>query len=224
MCLNKDVVQYVSHTQIAFERCYLVKSCCDASCKKKMVKSRKRVACKTTGVCTKSSTTFGTAWTASSVTMVSASLDAASRTGAPSMQDSTTNLDASMAMCFQTNFNIVYSIMIVVSRWHGGEGTLPACIRHLCTDPSSRVIKWSTIGYTFQSPVVRTDSILNSGCDISVALRLMALLFIQVLKNATFQQVNALFRIAGIFQTFLDTGKLLPWSAGSPDSSQIDNV
>ncbi|GIY67361.1 hypothetical protein CDAR_255051 [Caerostris darwini] len=31
MCLNKEIVQPVSHTQIAFERCCLVKSCCDAS-------------------------------------------------------------------------------------------------------------------------------------------------------------------------------------------------
>ncbi|GFY11787.1 hypothetical protein TNCV_1529791 [Trichonephila clavipes] len=34
MCLNEEVVQPVSHTQIAFERCCLVKSYCDASCKK----------------------------------------------------------------------------------------------------------------------------------------------------------------------------------------------
>ncbi|GFX16819.1 hypothetical protein TNCV_2517991 [Trichonephila clavipes] len=34
MCLNEEIVQLVSHTQIAFEHCCLVKSCCDASCKK----------------------------------------------------------------------------------------------------------------------------------------------------------------------------------------------
>ncbi|GFW85800.1 uncharacterized protein TNCV_854491 [Trichonephila clavipes] len=31
MCLNKEIVQPVSHTQTAFERCYLVKSCFKAS-------------------------------------------------------------------------------------------------------------------------------------------------------------------------------------------------
>ncbi|GFW93317.1 hypothetical protein TNCV_2604351 [Trichonephila clavipes] len=30
-CLNEDFVQLVSHTQIVFERCCLVKSCCGAS-------------------------------------------------------------------------------------------------------------------------------------------------------------------------------------------------
>ena len=33
-CVN-NFVQQVSHTQIAFEHCYLVKSCCDVSYKKK---------------------------------------------------------------------------------------------------------------------------------------------------------------------------------------------
>ena len=35
MFLNKEVVQQVSHLHIAFERCCLVKSCCDILCKKK---------------------------------------------------------------------------------------------------------------------------------------------------------------------------------------------
>ncbi|GFV19725.1 uncharacterized protein TNCV_479511 [Trichonephila clavipes] len=34
MCLNEEIVQPISHTQNAFECCYLVKSWCDASCKK----------------------------------------------------------------------------------------------------------------------------------------------------------------------------------------------
>ncbi|GFT53054.1 hypothetical protein TNCV_4232021 [Trichonephila clavipes] len=34
MCLNEEIVQRVSHTQIVFERCCLVKRCCDPSCKK----------------------------------------------------------------------------------------------------------------------------------------------------------------------------------------------
>ncbi|GFS98877.1 HTH_Tnp_Tc3_2 domain-containing protein [Trichonephila clavipes] len=34
MCLNEEIVQPVSQARIAFECCYLVKSCCDASCKK----------------------------------------------------------------------------------------------------------------------------------------------------------------------------------------------
>ncbi|GFX84300.1 transposable element Tcb1 transposase [Trichonephila clavipes] len=33
-CLNEEIFQPVSHTQIAFERCCLVKSYCDPSCKK----------------------------------------------------------------------------------------------------------------------------------------------------------------------------------------------
>ncbi|GFV97420.1 hypothetical protein TNCV_2039291 [Trichonephila clavipes] len=41
MCLNEEIVQPVSHT---FERCCMVKSCCDASCKKqKCVPARFRL-------------------------------------------------------------------------------------------------------------------------------------------------------------------------------------
>ena len=36
MHLNKEIFQQISHAQVEFEYCCLMKCCCDASCKKKI--------------------------------------------------------------------------------------------------------------------------------------------------------------------------------------------
>ncbi|GFU76297.1 transposable element Tcb1 transposase [Trichonephila clavipes] len=64
---------------------------------------------------------------------------------------------------------------------------------------------WDTIGYTFQSSLVRIYGTLNSACYISGQLRPMALPFIRALRNYTFQQDNARAHVADIERTFLDT-------------------
>ena len=73
----------------------------------------------------------------------------------------------------------------------------------------------------FRSPFIRIDRSLNNGHYISVVLILMALDFIWVLRNATFQQDNALPHVICIVRTFLDTEntRLLPEPALSPDLS-----
>ncbi|GFX13910.1 uncharacterized protein TNCV_3422211 [Trichonephila clavipes] len=55
-------------------------------------------------------------------------------------------------------------VLFIVSRcrirvwWYRGELTLAACIRHNHTGPSPGVMVWGALGYTSQSPLVRTDS------------------------------------------------------------------
>ncbi|GFT75991.1 uncharacterized protein TNCV_1255141 [Trichonephila clavipes] len=75
--------------------------------------------------------------------------------------------------------------------WHRGERTLAAYIRHRHTGPSPGMIVWGAIRYSSRSPLVRIDGPLNSACYISGVLRLVALLFIRVLRNPTFKQDNA---------------------------------
>ena len=71
--------------------------------------------------------------------------------------------------------------------------------------------------------VVRINGTLNNGHYMSVIIKPVALLFIRGEWNATFQQDNALSHIAGVVQTFLDTGefRLLPCSVCSPNLSAI---
>ena len=64
---------------------------------------------------------------------------------------------------------------------------------------------WGDIGYTSLSPVVPTDGSLNRRYYIFVVFRPVALHFFLALRNATFQQDNALPHAANIVRTFLDT-------------------
>ncbi|GFV28665.1 uncharacterized protein TNCV_3986151 [Trichonephila clavipes] len=93
-----------------------------------------------------------------------------------------------------------------------GERTLAACIRHRHTDPSPGVMAWDAFGYMSRSLLVHTDATLNSAHYISAVLRLVALPFILVLRNPTFQQDNARPHVACIVRTFFDTEnvQLLP--------------
>ncbi|GFU80366.1 transposable element Tcb1 transposase [Trichonephila clavipes] len=82
---------------------------------------------------------------------------------------------------------------------------MTVCFRHRHTGPSPGVMVWGTTGYTFRSPLVRTNGILNSAHYISGMLRSMALPFIRALRDPTFQQNNARPYVSGIVRTFLDT-------------------
>ncbi|GFW82627.1 uncharacterized protein TNCV_3491991 [Trichonephila clavipes] len=98
-------------------------------------------------------------------------------------------------------------------RWHRGEHTLAACIWHRHTGPSLGMTVWGAIGHTFRSSLVCIDGTLNSVRYISGVLRPVALPFIRVLRNPTFQQDNARPHVFGIVRTFLDTEniRLLLW-------------
>ncbi|GFX41218.1 transposable element Tcb1 transposase [Trichonephila clavipes] len=78
---------------------------------------------------------------------------------------------------------------------------------------------WSSIGYTSWLPLVCIDGLLNHARYISGVLQLVALPFIRVLQNPTFNHDNAQLHVTGIVRTFLDTVnvRLLLWSARSPD-------
>ncbi|GFW78030.1 uncharacterized protein TNCV_135001 [Trichonephila clavipes] len=134
--------------------------------------------------------TFAAAWTLSSETMASVILEAASQTGASSMHD---------------------DCHIRVGR-HRCEFTLAACIHHRHIGPSPGVMVWGVIGYTSRSLLVHSNGTLNSARYISGGLRPVALPFIGVLRNPTFQQDNARPHVASIVRTFLDTEnvRLLP--------------
>ncbi|GFU38599.1 transposable element Tcb1 transposase [Trichonephila clavipes] len=155
-------------------------------------------------VCTNSSTMFAAAWTLSSETMAAATLDAASQTEETSMHQNGR----------------------IRVRWHQGERTLAACNLHRHTGPTPGMMVWSAIAYTSRSPLVRIYGICNSAHYISGVLRPVALPFIRVLRNPTFNQGNARPYVAGMVRTFLDTGnvRLLPWPASSPDLLPIENV
>ncbi|GFU50267.1 uncharacterized protein TNCV_301001 [Trichonephila clavipes] len=111
-------------------------------------------------------------------------------------------------------------------RWHCGERTLAACIRHCHTSPSPGMMVLGAIGYTARSHFVHIEGILISAHYISSVLRPMTLPFIRVLRNPTFKQGNARIHAAGIVWTFLDTEnvRLLSWSARSLDLSPIEKV
>ncbi|GFX95749.1 uncharacterized protein TNCV_4886751 [Trichonephila clavipes] len=79
-------------------------------------------------------------------------------------------------------------------RWHRGERTLAACIRHRHPGPPPDMMTWGTIGYTSRLPFVHIDGTLNSARYIS----------------DTFLDTENV--------------RLLPWPARSPDLSPIENV
>ena len=83
------------------------------------------------------------------------------------------------------------------------------CIRHRHASLSPIVLAWGTTGYTTRSPLVHYDGTLNNHRYIFVVLRPVALPFLSALRNATFQQDNALRHVAGIVRTFLDTENFL---------------
>ncbi|GFT02515.1 transposable element Tcb1 transposase [Trichonephila clavipes] len=76
------------------------------------------------------------------------------------------------------------------------------------------------------SPLIHIDGTLNNARYISGEVRLVALSFIQALRNPTFQQYNARTQVVGTVRIFLNTAnvKLLPWPSRSPDILPIENV
>ncbi|GFX68371.1 uncharacterized protein TNCV_2817451 [Trichonephila clavipes] len=123
----------------------------------------------------------------------------------------------------------VYSIKSVASVFCGivvNAHWQRACIRYRHTGPSPGMMVWDAIGYASRSPLVSIGGTLNSARYISGVLRPVALTFIRVPRNSTFEQDNALPHVVGIVQTFLDTEnvRLLPWPARSADLWPIENV
>ncbi|GFW58993.1 hypothetical protein TNCV_2830991 [Trichonephila clavipes] len=85
------------------------------------LESRNRIVCRTTSVCTNSSSTFEAAWTLTSETMAAVILDDASKIGASSMVRTTMNLGARIArhhFC-QMNPSSDYSIKMVATVFGG---------------------------------------------------------------------------------------------------------
>ncbi|GFT89403.1 uncharacterized protein TNCV_4386891 [Trichonephila clavipes] len=85
-------------------------------------------------------------------------------------------------------------------RWHRGERTLAACIRHRHTGPLPDMMVWGAIKNMSRSPLVRIDDTLSSAHYISGVLQPVALPFLRVLRNPAFKQDNARPHVA-----FLDT-------------------
>ncbi|GFT79648.1 transposable element Tcb1 transposase [Trichonephila clavipes] len=114
------------------------------------------------------------------------------------------------------NFCLQHQDGRICIRWHRGERTLAACIRHRS---SPGIMVWCAIGCMSRSPLVRTHGTLNSARFISGVLRPVALPFIRALRNPMFQQDNKRPHFAIIVRTFRDTEnvQLLPWPARSPN-------
>ncbi|GFU28583.1 uncharacterized protein TNCV_467921 [Trichonephila clavipes] len=91
--------------------------------------------------------------------------------------------------------------------WHNAKRTLAASIRHLHTGPSPGMMVLGVIGYASRSLLVRTDRTLNRTRYFSGVFRHVALHFIRVLRNPTFQQNNTQPHVAGIAWSFLDWEK-----------------
>ncbi|GFW85039.1 transposable element Tc1 transposase [Trichonephila clavipes] len=134
------------------------------------------IVCKKRSVCTNSPTMFAAALTLTWEAMAAATLEAAPQTGA---------------------FFLHHQDGRIRVRWHHGERTLAACIRHHHTGPSPDVM-----------------------------LRSMSQPFIRALRNPTFKQDKARPRVTSIVRTILDAEnvRLLAWLACSPDLSPIENV
>ncbi|GFW01909.1 uncharacterized protein TNCV_3028801 [Trichonephila clavipes] len=68
-------------------------------------------------------------------------------------------------------------------RWHRGESTLAACIRHRHTGLSPSMMEKDDIGYTSRSSLVHIGGTLNSACYISGVLRPVDVPFIRPVGN-----------------------------------------
>ncbi|GFU63759.1 hypothetical protein TNCV_3321561 [Trichonephila clavipes] len=134
--------------------------------------SRIGVVYKITNVCPNSSAIFAAACTLSSETVVAVTLDAASQTGASSMHQHG-------CICF---------------RWHRGERTLSACIRHHHTGPSPGVMCVAPFIRALPHPTFQQDNVRPHVAAIV----------------QTFLDTENI--------------RLLPWSAGSPYLPPIENV
>ena len=164
-----------------------------------------------TNDCSKSSTTFATAWTVSSVTMVSVTLEITSQTGAPSMAYSVANLYTEMAWC--RVFRRI-SILFIASWWL--QTYLAALWRtHIgSTDSTSsyRSITWSDdMGAVWMHSSVISDwwqfeQWLLLFCSVKAC---DSTFYLSSSKRYTFQQDNEQPQITGIIWTFLDTEKSL---------------
>ncbi|GFT14912.1 transposable element Tcb1 transposase [Trichonephila clavipes] len=109
---------------------------------------------------------------------------------------------------------------------HRGERMLNNCVIHCHTGPASGIIVWGGIGYHSRTPLVRIAGTLNSKRYISNVLEPVALIYLQGLAKAIFQQDNARPHVARIVQRFFVNHRieLLPWPSRSPDLLPIENM
>ncbi|GFS73542.1 transposable element Tcb1 transposase [Trichonephila clavipes] len=85
--------------------------------------------------------------------------------------------------------------------------------------PAPDIMVWGGIGYHSRTSLVRIAGTLSNQRYISEVLQLVALLYLQGLATAIFQQDNARKHVARIVQRFFVNHQieLLPWPACSPD-------
>ncbi|GFU98057.1 transposable element Tcb1 transposase [Trichonephila clavipes] len=109
---------------------------------------------------------------------------------------------------------------------HPGERMLNSCVMHRHTGPSPSIMVWSGIGYPSRTPLVCIAGTLNSQRYISEMLEPVVLPYLQGFATAIFQKDNARPHEARIVQRFFVNHQIemLPWRAGSPDLSPIENM
>ncbi|GFY25196.1 transposable element Tcb1 transposase [Trichonephila clavipes] len=97
---------------------------------------------------------------------------------------------------------------------------------HRHTGPAPGIMVRGGIGYHSHSPLVRIAGTLNSQRYISEVLEPVVLPYLQGLATAIFQQDNARPHVARIVQRYFVNPQieLLPWPAGYPDLSPIENM
>ncbi|GFV46862.1 transposable element Tcb1 transposase [Trichonephila clavipes] len=97
---------------------------------------------------------------------------------------------------------------------------------HRHTGPAPSIMMWIGIEYYSCSPLVPIAGTLNSLRYISEVFEPVVLSCLQGLATAILQQDNARPRVTRIIQRFFINHQieLLPWPAGSPDISPIENM
>ena len=93
----------------------------------------------------------------------------------------------------------------IIGRWHHGRYTLLAYIQHCHASPSRKVIAGGSYWIYVAVTSYYNFGTLNSSRYISLLLKPVALSFIQVLQNTTFQHINAWPYVDDIVRTFLGT-------------------
>ncbi|GFT02511.1 transposable element Tcb1 transposase [Trichonephila clavipes] len=103
---------------------------------------------------------------------------------------------------------------------------LNSSVMHHLTGPALRIMVWGGIGYHSHTHLVRIAGTLNSQRYISEVLKLVALLYLQGLATAIFQQDNARPHVSRIVQRFFVNHQfeLLPWPTHFWDLSPIENM
>lgn len=105
-----------------------------------------------------------------------------------------------------------------------GERSNPAVTVERPTARQRGIMVWGAIAYDSTSPLVRIQGTLNAQRYVQNVLRPVAILYLQGLPNAIFQQDNARPHTARISQHALRGVQMLPWPAYSPDLSPIEHV